>query len=342
MIGNQIANRLRQVLCNFTDDFSDIVNITSLVKNNTIITATANNHGLSTGDYITIRGAKRRVNIQSITYSSGSATIKLAENHNLFIEVNSNITIADCSIDGYNGNKTIKSLPDFYTIEFYSNDFGNANNGYITLDDNIYFNGFRQITKIDNDKFSYPVENSIANNVISGNISFSKASRIQHFASSERLMEFFKNDTNQKWIFVLLGDERVEDKGASLTTDSHSTNQQFYFKTLLEFSIFVAIPTQNSPYASAEADLARSYLKPILKSIANYRFDSILTQDKYQPCLYLGNGTDIYDAASYIHRFDFAITGEIKDNDGVDHSADFVPFLNANFTINNFNSNVNY
>jgi hypothetical protein len=68
-----------------------------------------------------------------------------------------------------------------------------------------YFNGYKQITKINNDSFSYPVVNSIANNTIDGNITFSKASRIQHVATSERAEEFFKNNTNQKWMFVLLG-----------------------------------------------------------------------------------------------------------------------------------------
>ncbi len=342
MVGNQITNRLRQVLCNFTNDFSDVVNITSLVKNNTLITATATNHGLSTGDYITIKGAKRRVNIQSITFANGYATIKLAESHNLFIEIDTKITIAGCSVAGYNGEKVIKSLPDFYSIEIYSTNFGNASDGYITLNDNTYFNGYKQITKINNDSFSYPVVNSIANNTIEGNITFSKASRIQHVATSERAEEFFKNNTNQKWMFVLLGEERVEENGATLTTDSLTTNQTFYFKTLLEFSIFVAIPTDNSKFASAEADLARSYLKPILKSIANYRFASSLTQDKYQPCLYIGNATDVYNVASYIHRFDFAITGEIVDNDGVDHFNDVVPLLKVDLAINDFNSNVNY
>jgi hypothetical protein len=119
MVGNQITNRLRQVLCNFTNDFSDVVN-TSLVKNNTLITATATSHGLSNGDYITIKGAKRRVNIQSITFASGVATIKLAESHNLFIEVDTKITIAGCSVVGYNGEKVIRYLPDFYSIEIYS------------------------------------------------------------------------------------------------------------------------------------------------------------------------------------------------------------------------------
>ena len=342
MLGNQIANRLRQVLCNFTNDFSDITTITSLVKNNALITATATNHGLSTGDYITVKGAKRRVNIQSITIIAGVATIKLAESHNLFIEVNSNITIAGCSIAGYNGEKTIKSLPDFYSIEFYLSNLGNANDGYIIIDDNVFFNGYKQITKINDSSFSYPVSNVIANNQVYGTISASKASRIQHIATSERAESFYKNDTSKKWLFIILGDERVEENGAGITTDSHSTNQQFYFKTLLEFSIFVAIPTQNSLVASAEADLARSYIKPILKSIANYKFDSSLSQQKYQPCLYLGNGPDIYNVATYIHRFDFAITGEITDDDGVNHFNDAVPLLNVDYTVNNFNSNIDF
>jgi len=342
MVGNQIANRLRQVLCNFTNDFSDVVNITSLVKNNTLITATATNHGLSTGDYITIKGAKRRINIQSITFASGVATIKLAESHNLFIEVDTKITIAGCSVAGYNGEKVIKSLPDFHSIEFYSNNLGNATDGYILIDDNVFFNGYKQITKINDNSFSYPVSNVIANNQAYGTISASKASRVQHIATSERAEAFYKNDTSKKWLFVILGDERVEESGASITTDSYSTNQQFYFKTLLEFSIFVAIPTQNSIVASAEADLARSYIKPILKSIANYKFDSNLSQQKYQPCLYLGNSPDVYNVATYIHRFDFAITGEITDDDGVNHFSDAVPLLNVDYTVNNFNSNAKF
>lgn len=341
MVGNQIANRLRQVLCNFTNDFSDIITITNLVKNNTLITATATSHGLSNGDYITVKGAKRRINIQSITVVAGVATIKLAETHNLFIEVNANITIAGCSIAGYNGEKVIKSLPDFYSIEIYSN-LGNATDGYILIDDNIFFNGYKQITKINDNSFSYIVSNVIANNQVYGTISASKASRVQHIATSERAEAFYKNDTSKKWLFVILGDERVEENGASITTDSYSTNQQFYFKTLLEFSIFVAIPTQNSVVASAEADLARSYIKPILKSIANYKFDSSLSQQKYQPCLYLGNSPDIYNVATYIHRFDFAITGEITDDDGVNHFNDAVPLLNVDYTVNNFNSDIDF
>lgn len=342
MLGNQIQNRLRQVLSNYTDDFSDVVNITSLTKNNTIITANAPNHGLLTGDYITIKGAKRRVDIQSISYANGVATLQLAEHHNLFIETNTTINIIDCSIAGYNGTKNVNQYPDFYTIEFASQDYGNANDGYILLDDNIYFNGYKQITKIDGNSFSYGVSDSISNNNAYGTITFNKASRIQHIGSNERAVDFFKNDTSKKWMFIILGDERVEESGATLNTDSYSTNQTYYFKTLLEFSIFVAIPTQNSKVASAEADLARSYLKPILKSIANYRFISNLTQDKYQPCLYIGNGTDAYDIAFYIHRFDFAITGEIIDNDGVDHFNDISPLLSIDFTTNDFNSNINY
>jgi len=106
--------------------------------------------------------------------------------------------------------------------------------------------------------------------------------------------------------------------------------------------VIVAIPTQDSVVASAEADLARSYIKPILKSIANYKFDSSLSQQKYQPCLYLGNSPDIYNVATYIHRFDFAITGEITDDDGVNHFNDVVPLLNVDYTVNNFNSDIDF
>ena len=86
MLGNIIANRLRQVLSNFTNDFTDVITITQLAKNNSLITADATSHGLTTGDYIAIKGAKRKINIQSIIVNNGVATITLAENSNLFIE----------------------------------------------------------------------------------------------------------------------------------------------------------------------------------------------------------------------------------------------------------------
>lgn len=342
MLGNVIANRLRQVLSNFTNDFTDVINITQLTKNNNLITADATSHGLTTGDYIAIKGAKRRINIESIVVNNGVATITLAENSNLFIEVNSTVEILGCSITGYNGIKTIIEYPTFKSISFNSNNLGNANDGYILVNDNIFFNGYKQITKINDNQFSYPVENTIANGDAYGDIKLNKFARIQHAGSSERANEYYKNDATNKWLFVILGDERVEENGAGITTQSYSTNNQFYFRTILEFSLFVAIPTQNSKLASAEADLARSYVKPILKSLANYRFDSNLTQQKYQPCLYLGNGSDTYNVATYIHRFDFAITGEIIDNDGVDHFEEAVPLLSVNLDNNNWQSNINY
>jgi len=52
----RIVNRLKEVLPNYTDDFSTILNVSSLSRVSTTITCTtATVHGLSNNDYITIK-----------------------------------------------------------------------------------------------------------------------------------------------------------------------------------------------------------------------------------------------------------------------------------------------
>lgn len=63
------------------------------------------------------------------------------------------------------------------------------------------------------------------------------------------------------------------------------------------------------------ADRARSYRVPLLKAIANFQFDSDLTDTKYQPAYYTGSSTDDYIKAFYVQRFDFGAITYIQNSD---------------------------
>lgn len=343
MVGLQIRNRLREGFSRFTEDFSDIDTIISLVKNNTEITATTTtDHGLNTNDYTTIKGVKRKVNIISIVDNGTTATITCQDLHYQFIETNPTITIEGCNISGYNGIKDVVIYQTTKEIVIKSQNLGSANTGYLLVDDNVFFGGYKKITKISNTSFKYNVANTIANQTAGGSAKYNKNSRIELFGSVDRLEKFLLTNENKKYLGIVVGSEAVEKSGAGITTDSYSVSEEFYFKTLLDFSIYIAIPTQDSAYAGIESDLARSYIKPILKSIANYSFISNLSQVSYQPCIYDGNSTEEYDGAFYIHRFDFKIIGEISNSDGVDHFEEAVPLQEIDFATNNWQSNVNY
>jgi hypothetical protein len=55
MQGADVTNRLREVIGNFTDNFSDIVTVSTLTRTTTTATAvTTAAHSLTTGDYVTI------------------------------------------------------------------------------------------------------------------------------------------------------------------------------------------------------------------------------------------------------------------------------------------------
>lgn len=339
MIGIQIQNRLRQVLCKYTNDFSEFKSVSLAKQIDGKVIANSVNHGLNTGDYIIISGAKRSVDITSIIKTSNQVVITTTQDHDI---VDGKIDVINTT--NYNGSYNVEVL-DWNKIKFNKiGNFANENSGKLLLTDYNGFNGWKQITKIDNDNFSYTPEDVIYGNA---NGFACIGSRIQHIGSSDRAIKFFENnnlDNSKSWMFVIVGGERVEKEGSAITTSTTGyQGQDYYYRSLLEFSIFVSIPTKSSTYASAEADKARSYIMPILKSIGNYRFDSNLTQQKYQPCIYNGNDTDEYQSAYYVHRFDFIIAGELRVEDTIDELEYTTPLKAINLSINNnLTSNVVY
>jgi hypothetical protein len=336
MIGKQIENRLKQILSKYTTDFSEVKEVT-LTSQNNIVTADYLNHSLNTDDYVVVSGAKRSVDIASIVKISNEVIVTTIQDHDI---VDNLVEIVNTA--NFNGSYTIEVL-DIKRIKFNKvGNFANENTGKLLLTDYNGFNGFKKITKIDNNKFTYQSDVAIYGN---SNAYISIGSRIQHIGSSDRAVNFFQNNNlsqSKPWLFIILGDEKIENQGSAITTENISyQGQSYYYRSLLEFSLFVAIPTANSSFASAESDKARSYIMPILKSIGNYRFTSNLTQQKYQPCVYNGNATDEYNVAYYVHRFDFLVAGEVQSNDTIDELAYAVPLKEINL-LTDLQTNVKY
>jgi hypothetical protein len=84
MKGIQVVNRLKDILPKYTNDFSTIINASSLTRaGSTITCATATNHNLLTGNYVTIKGAKEPIALSTITFSNGIATATALTDHKL-------------------------------------------------------------------------------------------------------------------------------------------------------------------------------------------------------------------------------------------------------------------
>ncbi len=338
MQGSDITNRLKEVLPNYTDEFSDIIGLTSLSRAGTVITAvTSSAHNLTTNDYTTIRGALDPVSISSLTRVEDVVTVVTTTNHkfsdpSLYSPKEGDlltVTISGATPADYNGTFKLLSVVDEKTLTYQITTTPTTPatiGGFVLQEDYNGYNGYKQVTVINSTTFTYSTSDTNLNTPAQGTLEISTASRIAWSATPERINQFYSEDinrTNQNWMFLVLGSKIIYKDGttASDLSSAKSTNESFFYQSQQDFSIFTFIPSQGETLAGASSDKARTFEKAILKSIANFAFDSPLTDMKYQSTIYVGNDAEDYNTAYYVHRFDFLAKGYVQNPD----TADFNP-----------------
>ena len=209
--------------------------------------------------------------------------------------------------------------------------------GTLLLSDFDGYNGYKQITKINDTQFSYS-NSATLQSPAQGTMKMLTATRVDFVANIDRLKadyEKTENAINQNWLYVIMGnDETYNNDTTSLDiTGQIRENQDFRLNTIQQFNIYAVVPTKNSILAGIESDTARGYIIPILKSIGNYRFPSLFKDNKYQPVIYLGSGEEDYLSTYYIHRFSFSCIGLIQVSDTTD--------INEGMPLNSIDGNIN-
>ena len=325
-----VVNRLKEILPTFTDDFSDITSLTSLSRITTTITAvSAVAHGLTTGDYITIHGAKEPITLVSLNRVSNIVTVVSSTDHKLSdpslygkASLPLYVEIAGADAD-YNGSWELVSVPDDTTFTFKITGTPatpSTATGYLLLEDQDGYNGYKQVTVLDTTTFTYPTTNTNLKTPAQGTLEMSNGTRIDYAATASRVLEAYSEDSLsvlKTWAFVVAGGEQTyrNDTVTSDVSSNQVTGQDYYYQNQQDFAIYVLIPSKGSVLGGVESDLARTYRKFILKSIANYVFPSDLDEASNQPCTYVGSEPDDYIKAYYVHRFDFSISNFIQAND---------------------------
>jgi hypothetical protein len=339
MKGADVVNRLKEVLPNFTDNFSDIVTITSLSRSGSTITAvTSAAHGLATNNYVTIKGAKEPIVISSITRDEETVTVTTATDHKLSDPskyspkeaANLTITITGADPADYNGTFTLLTVPTTttFTYKVTTTPATPATTpGTLILDDFDGYNGYKQVTVTNTTTFTYTTTNTGLGTPAQGTTQMSKASRIAWSATPTRADQFYSESgtgrTDQNWMFVVMGSSIVykDDTVASDLSSAQDTNQLYFYETQNEFSVYIFLPSQDGTLGALAADQAKDTETPLLKSVANFAFDSELEEDCYQGTTYVGNELEDYNTAYYVHRFDFLAKGYVLEED----TADFNP-----------------
>lgn len=335
-IGQQITDRLKQVLPKYTDDFSDILSVSSLTQSGGAITAvTAIDHNLTTGDYVLARGAKEPIVLTSLTRSGTTVTGVSSSSHKLTDPLKYAlqyrplyITISGATPADYNGTFELISVPDDTTFTFKIDTEPTSpasTAGYLLLDDYDGYNGFKQITVVDSTTFTYTTSNTALPSPAQGTIEISIAARVGHAASARRIFDFYSaaaDQSLQNWIFVVVNNKTIFRDGTIISDASAAQNKgtAVWSEGIQEFSVYVVVPAKTSVLGGSIADIAMLYEKPILKAIGNYIFTSDLQEAQYQPVSYVANEEDDYIPAYYTHRFDFVFKGLIHTDDCADSS----------------------
>lgn len=332
----EIVDRLKDVVGKYTDSFSQIITATSLTRSGTTATCiTTTDHGLATNDYVTIRGATNPVIITSLTRVDNVVTAVASEATQLIdpskytaaLRDSLTVTLSGTDPIEYSGTFKLLSVSDdrlTFTFEITTTPTTPATTaGYLLQDDYDGYNGSKQITVIDNTSFTFTVNENL-NSPAQGTIEIASNIRIAWAATAERADQYYSKMSDESgystFMFVILGSKAVYRDGtiASDISTSIERNQDYFFAAAQDFSIYLYLPTADETLAGIQSDKAREYEAFILKSIANYSFSSVLTDVTYQPVNYVGNESDIYNTAYYVHRFDFTAKGYIQVADTID------------------------
>lgn len=324
-----VVERLRAFVPRFTSEFSNTQDITSLTVSGGLITATLPSHGYSTDDKITIVGAYEPITISSITRQDNIITITCSQphkQHGLGVNEKRYIKIANATPVEYNGS--------FLLTEFVSDTILKAkitttptspatDAGNLQLPNNEY-NGYKTITVVDTDTFTYPVEILTPNSPAQGTIK-AHTLNIKYGADIDIILDGYvvnnKSTLYQNTLAVVIEGSQVYNYNNITTTDISAMydNMQstgFRFYEVYPISIYMMLPKLDTQYAGLEIDFARRCESVIHKSILAFPFTrkniAIENQQTY-PCNYVNS--EIYDVnpARYIHKMNYTVKTAITD-----------------------------
>lgn len=325
MKAEEIIQQLSRTLPFITDSFTDNISISSLVRSvNTVTATSASAHGLSTGDYVFIKGAKNPVAITSAVRTGTSVLCTTATEHDLTIPFNYEVLISGFNEAEYNGTFELVSVTDRNTFTYeVQSGLSNQPTGSGVLNEdlsiafltdvNYGYNGYKEITKINDTQFSYSIANAL-NSPATGTILASINPRVSGAVTLDVAKASYEKQTTGKlWAFVVLEDgvagrDRRQDSDANYVGEK--TN--FYLQDYIQpFSIYVFTPCEDEYSARASRDLMVDIRANLGKSLLSYKAYTGFSKDKGYSITANGDNTSEYNSSYYIHRFQYEMMSVI-------------------------------
>lgn len=323
-----IIAQLQAVLPKKTDKFHDefsIAGITS-IGGGVFEIETSSVHGLSVGDYITIKDVISVNPISSVSLDSGVVTATTTVYHDLTSTFHETINLSGFSnVD--DGDYPLLAVPTGLTFTFANEDLPTGS-GQLNEDRIDGINGRYAVTAITNTtKFRVSSTTVFTSfEVTSGKVV--SGIRVSGFVSEDLIEKYYtEHSVNEYWAFVIPQptttsfDRRIQ----SDAVQKKQKSDELFIECINPFSVYVVAPAINTIGGRYISDDMVDIRIAICKSLVGVKFDSGFTESDKYITTYLADGFFNYVGAYYVHKFDFENVYQFSQEDAVD-LADSVAF----------------
>lgn len=319
-----VKYQLLGTLPRYTDEYFDIVTPSAVVVDSGVIKITSASHGLSTGDFIVGSSVKVKIPATSTYYSTndGNAIIKFEFEHDRSAGDREfggyNIaTLEGFDDSAFNGDFTILKA-DRTDIAIKADAAPTGTLGRMIEERNLYF-GYQEVTKVDDDTFTIPLQDTIPDGTEFDVFSYAKEGRIVISADETRSVTEFARHRDEKPTLYIVFTEETASRDRNTINDtvlSATAQNPMHLTYILVVELLSIAITKSEHLAAEKQQEIYQYIKPaIRKAMYGYTPESAETAIVFA-AVEESNTPVRYNSGYYLHRFVYQLPYKISIEQG--------------------------
>ena len=319
-----VTKQLQLLLPKYTDLFSDVLDISSIVENaNEATKSTSKPQKLDDGNAVDMSDVGTNTPITAVSQDGLIFTFTTGTDHDITLDSpdHENVTLDGFTDSAWDGSFELIDVPNRRTFKVKSVNAIPVLNG----------NEILQEVRSDgvNGRYSVTVTNptvfTIEGTFLASNYSGGKVSTRVRVAGNVTLERAIEQYTEQKltdiWAFVVMADVQVsKDRNTKNDSDaSMPTGVEMRQRAIDGFEVLIFQNTTQDIAATDAIDIARHDLMlPFLKSVYGAVFDSGLSGDTDFRTVFISSGLVSYTRSVLIYSYQFQVLYDLTDGDTVE------------------------
>lgn len=332
MKARDIVIILQAALPNFTNLFTDEVNILNITRSGQNVTVTiAQAVNFKTGDWVNIVNSATSIQISTLSASGTFVTAETLEEHDLTVgfdpqdsaNTQALVLISGSEPDIYNGQYPLIDVPSRKSFVYQVDEppLPAEKAGELIEQRPFGYDGRFEISALNPNQIDYQLDYDTPENAVVTNAKVRFKPRIARAVNFEAaLNSYTKQGSNKLWAYVVCGDSAIS-KNAEIRSDAYDTRSVadvFYERLIIDFSIYVFAPAITDILGGEARDLMEDVRPALFRSLLKAHVpDQFSGTDEWSTITYLSDSVQYYNGGFYAHRFTFSVTNDITDADCV-------------------------